>query len=798
MHINFFNYRAEKYYPPVNRLEESLNHGERVYKLASLLLADKSKIQELTVHCLVQWAKDIHNQKRKSWQTKAYQSSPDQLLFNRFHRLQKRVFEKLEVEEKAEEKGGSGLEIHPWVLTLRYVKAILTITSSKSEYRSIGMCRILRSYTTRETIEILTGLWLDENDPDHEEYARVIDEQHLNNVASRFFGSKTTEIGTRFEQFADTREKERVLLPHSFETVPDSDPIIPWVSEQLDDHLAPWGVILDDPESYPPKTKSNNFLARAYQRIVRANAPPAEIYSSLDEIRMFILTSARKFELALKKPLDADIEYKPLRLPIMNSKRPSSNQLPPPACPDAWSIEQRQEATYAMTSNTVACRKGWRSDALSINISGKYHDCFDLFRQSDELQFEMEIDLVNFLGVYYVSAEGTHLLFEFRLDHEEIYENGAYFDEYKGEGNQLLTVSIVESEATGSIPEERYQLTLTYREPSTWRHIRLARRAWSEAMLAPQRILGYATLILLLVLLPIVGYFLRPFETTVSEEMQSPPTTLEQIAIDEKVIVGEPSKPLNDESSANKPVADPKSSRTRKNGIERTPNSSTPHSLRRKEPSEGSVAQADLAQVLDSRLGSLPLSSAIGVERSGDGSRDHTARPDGTFVRAGNVKFGWIPTSVSGISSFDFELRDSNDAAITVVRDSQGTGNSIVVPQLKPGELYRWELRTGGNKLKRSTPYIVAKGTFATLPATLETELDAALERPESDDKLSRIALFIRYGLLDDATDQLETYLRMNPGSKAALKLRQKLGKLKPRINKKVNPKVRKRVGKGI
>jgi len=454
------------YQTPSERLRETLEYGDRVFQLCHSLLVDAEYVaQNIAVTSLIQWSKDLVRQKEKSWKVKPYKGPPDMILLNRYHLLQNRVFGKLEEYEGDEERLYGG-EIPPFVIVLRYVKAVLGLTMKKSEHRIIGMCHILRDHSFRDLVEIFDNMWC------FGEAYRDIDEQYFRNASTKLFGSPQYPLRKRFDQFFDIENLEGFIQP--FRQL-ESPLIISWVNDQLDNNLSPWGVT-------PTFTNRNiasdlpspfTVLSNVDTKLLRKKP---SLYSAADEIRMLLVTSPKQYGEFVNK---AKIESRRLRLPAMKNSINNSQSLPiePPVIKQ-WDDQNRLQAVHALQSNAHLCRKGWLADELAVRIKGNIISRKEIVNWANRVKcIKFNTNDSRYVAVELVTSTSEELLYEFEIDKQQLRDTGSFLDQYRGEGGQLLTLSV----CIGSEDVQNFEASIGYSEPVHWKFYRKF-RVWTSQL----------------------------------------------------------------------------------------------------------------------------------------------------------------------------------------------------------------------------------------------------------------------------------------------------------------------------
>jgi hypothetical protein len=490
-----------KYAPPTNR--ELSEWGQKAFQLAAIVLSpDRESAQKITVKALNAWKTLLDGERQRAGKTRLYTSNPDEILFNRYHLLQARLFVNLQAQEiKQEAEVKKSLDetpdsIHSWTLVLRYVKYVLTRTNAVSELRLIGVCRILRDYYFKEITAFFDRL-----SPNREADGKGWhEEQYFKNNATRFFGdgSQNRErselrLRSRFEFFAEVENPRSPTNP--FRTLPGNHPVVGWIREHLTDLLSPWGA---DPRP------SFNRLAGGEENptpldCLRSVTPKlinrAEKYCALDELRMLILTNPYYFEdfirsLEKNDPTLKDTQPQELRLPIMKKSNDEEMPRTPPPVPLPWQIHEELEAMRAYQYSVDVRRQGWRAESLIVRVDDEpiaernFLAAGSNGKKLIESTFPAATELVD---VYLKSGEREAFFYQLLIDFDRLYEKQILEKNFTAEGGQTLTFRLTPHFQDGEI--DKIQFTLEYGEPWHWKYLR-SLRTWN----APRLTFNFPTL----------------------------------------------------------------------------------------------------------------------------------------------------------------------------------------------------------------------------------------------------------------------------------------------------------------
>lgn len=473
-----------RYAPPTNR--ELSEWGQKAFLLAATVLSpDREAAQRVTVEALNVWKTLLDEEKQRAGKTRLYTSNPDEILFNRYHLLQARLFvilQGVEIKQESELKNSfdeAAAEdwLHPWTLVLRYVKYVLKRTNAVSELRLIGACRVLRDYYFKEIT-----VFFDQLSPNKGAQSKWLhEEQYFKNNATRYFGDgaqnrerRELRLRNRFEFFAEVENPRSPT--HPFRTVSENHSVVGWIKEHLTDLLSPWGA--DPHQSGRPNDllRSGGDKKTTPLDCLRSVTPEsvkrAEKYCAVDELRMLILTNPYYFEdfiqmLDKDDPTLENTQPQELQLPLM--KKSSDKEMPstPPPVPLGWQVHEELEAMRAYHYAVDARRKGWRAESLVIRIDDRPAAEKSLFESGGGakiIESTFPAATAELIDVYLRSDDGRESFFyQLLVDFDRLTERQILEKNFTAEGGQTLAFRLTPVFRDDEI--EALNFTLEYGEP---------------------------------------------------------------------------------------------------------------------------------------------------------------------------------------------------------------------------------------------------------------------------------------------------------------------------------------------
>jgi hypothetical protein len=763
-----------KYKEPDN--SELLEWGERVFQLISLILgSDREKAQELTIKVLNLWNQDILKEKKRAGKTRLYTQNPTDILKNRYHLLQTSVFYNLQQEEILQEEkfklenDSAGAQIHAWTLILRYVKYVLKRTNKISESRLVGMCRILRHYKLDDLQDIFARLIPGESS--HHS-------THFTNLQSKLFGDnednlepRQNRLRERFEPFAEIDDPRNITT--IFKTLDKEHPAVKWIEEQLEDLLSPWGAHPTPPEhkNHQSNISAENYLHTLGIKHIRT----ATDYCAADELRMLLVTSPHFFEEFIVNSLHAAGEkastkqtFRELQLPLMKNNTDDIPQSSPPTV-TAWSAEEKLAALLSFSDSIKARKSGWLAESLCLRVND---ELIKVEQITNTTEFEATITPVELIDFYMRENSRDILLYQFKIDFDELSESKDFEDNFTAEGGQTLSLQLNPEFQEGHLT--KYNLTVKYTEPWFWKY----RRAWLNQGFSNSLfrfpLVGIGLVIILFLFIFFIGNLQQNNESPIVVVEPSPAVSPDEAPIgnvgnkqrnnvDDELVANNNSSIQNSfnkkierknanvenqpkERKQNSPVKEKVLPPTRPEVVEKFTNPDEKLAMSMfGNPSQISKEEGIVDQSVTSRSGT---SSAKG----------YFVSPDGVYVRPNNINLSW--SAVPGAVRYIIEVR--NSAGKLIVSPLNIFSTSAILTNLSPGDNYFWKI-IPVNSNNIALPGM-PEGNFSTLPSDALERISVA-EKQFANSPLLLGIVYMKNGLPDEAIDRFNEYAAKNPKS---------------------------------